>query len=68
VLQPLNPSQLARLEKRAKLKIMMLQKANTNPEAIRKALENAPDSVKAALYQALTVADSGYQQALDALD
>ncbi len=65
--QQLTPEQLEKLEKRAKLKIMMLQKANANPEAIRKALENAPDSVKAALYQALTVADSGYQQALDAL-
>ena len=65
--QPLSPEQLAKLEKRAKLKMLMMQKADANPQAIRDALKDAPDSVKAALFQALTVADSGYQQALDAL-
>jgi hypothetical protein len=65
--QPLNPGQIAKLEKRAQLKTIVRQKADTNPQAIRDALKNAPDSVKAALYQALMVADNGYQQALDAL-
>jgi hypothetical protein len=66
--QPLDPNMLARMQKRAQLKMMVSEKASVNPEAIREALKNAPESVKPALHQALTVADSGYQQALQALE
>lgn len=66
--QPLDPNMLARMQKRARLKMMVSEKASVNPEAIREALKNAPESVKPALHQALTVADSGYQQALQALE
>ena len=66
--QPLDPNMLARMQKRAQLKIIVSEKASVNPDAIREALKNAPESVKPALHQALTVADSGYQQALQALE
>jgi len=66
--QPLDPNMLARMQKRAQLKMMVSEKASVNPDAIREALKNAPESVKPALHQALTVADSGYQQALQALE
>lgn len=66
--QPLDPNMLARMQKRAQFKMMVTEKASVNPEAIREALKNAPESVKPALHQALTVADSGYQQALQALE
>jgi len=66
--QPTDPSQLAKMQQRAKLKEMMRQKAAANPQAIREALKRAPEAVKSALHQALAVADSGYEQALKALD
>ena len=66
--QPLDPNMLAQMQKRAQLKMMVSEKASVNSDAIREALKNAPESVKPALYQALTVADSGYQQALQALE
>jgi hypothetical protein len=64
----LSADQMAKMQQRAKLKVMMMQKANANPQAILEALKKAPDWMKPALYEALTVADSGYQQALEALD
>jgi hypothetical protein len=63
-----DPNMLAWMQKRAQLKMMVSEKASVNSDAIRKALKNAPESVKPALYQALTVADSGYQQALQSLE
>jgi hypothetical protein len=66
--QPLDPNMLAQMQKRAQLKMMVSENASVNSDAIREALKNAPESVKPALYQALTVADSGYQQALQSLE
>ena len=66
--QLLDPNMLAQMQKRAQLKMMVSEKASVNSDAIREALKNAPESVKPALYQALTVADSGYQQALQSLE
>lgn len=63
-----DPNMLAWMQKRAQLKMMVSEKASVNSDAIREALKNAPESVKPALYQALTVADSGYQQALQSLE
>lgn len=66
--QPLDPNTLAKMQKRAQLKGNLKQKAIDNPEAIREALKNAPESIKPFLQQALTVADSGYEQVLEALE
>ena len=54
--------------KAEQLKQLINQRAARNQEALKKALQNAPESVKPALRQANQVADNGYQEALKHLD
>ncbi len=54
--------------KRAQLRATIAQQAADRSEALHEALKNAPEAVKPALRQALDIADSGYQQALNSLD
>ena len=55
-------------DKRAKLRMMMARNAVNHPSALRAALKRAPESVKPALRRAITVSDTSYKQALEALD
>ena len=56
------------VDKRAKLREIMARRAVEHPAALRAVLERAPESVKPALRRAIAVADSGYEEALKALD
>jgi len=61
-------AEAAKLDKRAKLKIMVMRKALTHPEVLRAALLKVPESVKPALRRALAATDEGYEKALRALE
>jgi hypothetical protein len=50
------------------LRMMLAGSLESNPDALRNALENAPPSVRSALYQAIIVSENGYREALAALD
>jgi hypothetical protein len=47
-----------------KLKELLLRQAMENPEALRKALENAPESLRDILNWAIEVAGEGYEEAV----
>ena len=53
---------------RAELAALLGYYAVSHPAALSQALETAPDSVKAALYQAIAISVAGYQKALDAIE
>ena len=55
-------------EKRAKLEVILSRNAVAHGNALRALLKKAPDSVRNALQQAIIETDSGYQQALEAID
>ena len=54
--------------RRAKLKVIIAQKAITHPETLKAALMKAPEQMKPALRRALEEADDGYEKALKAMD
>jgi hypothetical protein len=54
--------------KEAKLKELLSKNATSNDEALKAMLERAPESVKPALKQAINVANSGYEKALNNLN
>ena len=58
----------AEVDKKARLKRTLSQHAAENPAALRKLLEEAPESVKAALLRAIAISDEAYRQALEALN
>ena len=56
------------LSREEKLKEQLLRQALENPEAIRKLLETASDSMKEILLWVLEVIGEGYDEALDNLE
>ncbi len=50
------------------LKMMLASYLESDPDALRTALENAPPSLRAALYRAIIVSENGYREALAAMD
>jgi len=48
--------------------VILSRNAVAHSNALRAMLKEAPDSVKSALQQAIIETDSGYQQALEAID
>ncbi len=54
--------------RRAKLRITVTHHAINHPEALRAALETAPESVRPALLRAIIVSEAGYERALKTLD
>ncbi len=57
-----------KVDKRAKLRRIVARYADAHPAALRQALQNAPESVKAALRRAIEASDAGYANALKALE
>ena len=57
-----------KVDKRAKLRMMMARYAVEHPAALRAVLKTVPESAKPALRRAISVSDTSYKQALDALD
>jgi hypothetical protein len=53
---------------RAELRVTVADYAASNQAALRAALEEVPEPVRAALLQAIAVSEAGYQEALEALD
>lgn len=53
---------------RAELVALLGYYAVSHPAALSQALETASDSVRVALYQAITISVAGYQRALDAIE
>jgi hypothetical protein len=53
---------------RAELRIMIARYAINHPTALRNALEKSPESVKPALLEAIDISETGYEEALMALD
>ena len=58
----------SKAEKRGELEVILSRNAVAHSNALRAMLKKAPDSVKSALQQAIIETDSGYQQALEAID
>ena len=52
----------------AELRVTVADYAASNQAALRAALEEVPEPVRAALLQAIAVSEAGYQEALEALD
>jgi hypothetical protein len=50
------------------LRMMLASYLESNPDALRTALEKAPPAVKSALHQAIIVSENGYREALAAMD
>ncbi len=57
-----------KVDRRAKLRVIMARNAAIHPAALRAALERVPEPVKLALLRAIAVSDTGYEKALKALD
>lgn len=57
-----------KIDKRAKLRVIVARNAVSHPAALRAALERVPEPVKLALLRAIAVSDTGYEKALKALD
>ena len=57
-----------KVDKRAQLRNIMARYADDHPAALRQALQNAPESVKAAMLRAIATSDAGYEHALKALE
>ena len=55
-------------DKRAELRTTVARNALNNPDALRAALEEAPESAKPALRRSIAVSVAGYEKALEALD
>jgi hypothetical protein len=55
-------------DKRARLRGTVIRYAVNHPAALRAVLEKAPESAKQALRRAISVSESGYERALEALD
>ena len=55
-------------EKLTRLRTILIEKAATNPNALRALLDRVPASVKASVINAISVADDGYYEALVALN
>ncbi|MEE9367140.1 MAG: DUF5667 domain-containing protein [Dehalococcoidales bacterium] len=55
------------LDKRARLRAILIRRAKENPEALRAALASAPESVKRALRRAIATSDAEYQRVLEIL-
>jgi hypothetical protein len=55
-------------ERKEKLKELLLQQAIENPEALLRALETAPESLRDILLWAIEVANAGYDEAIDNLE
>ena len=58
----------APFDKKARLRMMLSRYAAEHPEELREALRRAPPPVQPALWQAIAISESGYEQALNALD
>jgi len=58
----------SKAEERAELEVILSRNAVAHGNALRALLKKAPDSVRNALQQAIIETDSGYQQALEAID
>jgi len=58
----------SKADKRGELEVILSRNAVAHGNALRAMLKEAPDSVKSALQQAIIETDSGYQQALEAID
>ena len=56
------------INKRAKLRGIVIRYAVNHPAALRAVLEKAPESAKPALRRAIAVSEAGYERALEALD
>lgn len=56
------------VDSEAELSMILARYAVDNQEALRAALERAPESVKPALLRALAIAEAGYDKAIGALD
>lgn len=54
-------------ERREKLKDLLLRQAIENPEALEKALETAPESLRDIILWAIEVANAGYDEAINNL-
>lgn len=63
---PVPPGQV-KLDKRAKLKVIVARNAARHPAALRAALERVPESAKPALLRAIAKSDAEYKKALEAL-
>ena len=57
-----------KIDKRVKLKVTVARHAVNHRVALRAVLKTAPESVKQALRRAITVSETGYEKALEALD
>jgi len=57
-----------KVDKRTQIRNIMARYADDHPEALRQALQNAPESVKTALRRAIAASDAGYEHALKALE
>jgi len=55
-------------QNRAELRVAMFDAAVTNPAVLRAMLEEVPESVKAALLEAIAVLEDGYENVLEALE
>lgn len=60
--------EFTRLDKEARVKIIIARRAAENAEALHKALEHAPESCKPALRRAIALSEEGYRQALRSLE
>jgi len=61
------PAPVERVATNTELEMLLSSSATSNNVAMARALETAPDSVKAALSEAIAASIAGYQQAIDAL-
>jgi hypothetical protein len=58
----------ARIQKRARLRVLLGQYAITHPAQLRDLLEKAPESAKPAILQAITISVTSYNKALEELN
>jgi len=62
------PGERIKLDRRAKLRVIVARNAVNHPAALRAMLERVPESAKPALRRAIAVSDTGYKKALRVLE
>ncbi len=57
-----------KVDRRAKLRAIVVHQANNHTERLRALLETVPESAKPALLRAIAISETGYEKALKSLD
>ncbi len=57
-----------KVDRRARLKEIVVRKAVENPGRLRAVLEKAPESARPALLEAIRLSEAGYEKALESMD